>query len=163
MKVLFFYTSVALLATLSGCSGNALVQRLKESDATEANIVKLRFISSEGAFGSGTMVVVNDADTIKSIWSKIKGARPTEHWCASGFHRIEFFTSNDAEVPVAAVLLNESDAAYLKGDLWYHLDSKKPGYYGLWKCVGLNELVMEYLKGEYDRRQTSLEQTQSQT
>jgi hypothetical protein len=160
MKLQNLNVLALLLTIISGCTQNALVQRLKVHGVTENNTTRLRFISSEGAFGSDIKVTVSDGNTIEKVWSSIKCAKPTKLWYVSGDHRIEFFTPTDSEIPAATVLLNVSDGAHLEGDLWYHLDSNKNGYYGLWKCTGLNELVMFKLRNEYERRQAESKQYQ---
>ncbi len=152
MKLQYFIISTFSLMMLSGCSENILVQRLKEHGITENNTAKLRFISSPGAYGDDTKVVIEDTEVIKAVWARIHSSTPTNRWSLSGFHSIEFYTANETGTPAATLMLNVSNAAYLEGDLWYHLDSHKPGYYGLWKCPGLENLVIWHLKKEYEQR-----------
>ncbi len=154
MKIKFnlFLTFILILST--GCSNkNLLTKRFEGHNTTQNNTIKLKFISSEGDFGSNISVIVENPDVIKSVWKSIYSAKPTDVWFASGFHQIEFYTNNTQNTPSAILELNASDGAHLSDDLWYHLDSEKEGYYGLWKCSGLNELVRGYLKEEYQRRE----------
>lgn len=153
MKTKFYLILIYILILSAGCNDkNLLNKRLQDHDVTQNNTIKLKFISSEGDFGSNNSVIVENPDVIKSVWKSIYSAKPTDVWFASGFHQIEFYINNTQNNPSAVLRLNASDGAHLSGDLWYHLDSEKEGYYGLWKCSGLNELVRKYLKEEYERR-----------
>ncbi len=155
MKVTFYSILTSMLLVLTGCSTNLLVQRLEDYGVTPANTTKLKFIGSDGGVGPDIQVIVKDPEVIKSVWTRIYSATPTDFWGASGFRRVEFYTSKKTGKSAATLLLNGTDAAYLEGDLWYHLDSGREGYYGLWRCPGLEKLVMWHLKREYERRKSN--------
>lgn len=152
MRTTFHLILTCIFFLSAGCANNLLVRRLKDHSVTQKNITKLKFISSEGAFGGDVYVITEDPEVIKSVWTRIYSATPTKLWCACGFHTVEFYTKRGEEQPAAALMLNASDAAYVEGDLWYHMDSDREGYYGLWKCSGLNEMVMQHLQEEYEQR-----------
>lgn len=155
MRTTFYLILTCLFFLSAGCANNLLVKRLKDHGITPDNTAKLKFIGSEGAFGGDVYVITEDPEVIKSVWTRIYSATPTNFWAASGFQRVEFYTSREAEQSAATLMLNVTDAAYVEGDLWYHIDSDREGYYGLWRCPGLEKLVMWHLKREYERRKAS--------
>lgn len=152
MKVTLYLILTCIFFLSTGCTNNLLVQRLKDHGVTPENTVKLKFISTECAFGGDVNVMVEDPDVIESVWTRIYSATPTKLWFASGFQSIEFYTNKPVKIPTAILMLNASDAAYFYGDLWYHLDSEREGYYGLWRCPGLERLISWHLRKEYERR-----------
>jgi len=137
----------------SGCRSNLILERIKEHGVNRRNTKKLKFTSSEGAYGGNFFVVIEDPKVISYVWDSLESAKPTKLWYASGFHKIEFYADRKDQESAVTVRLNMSNAAHVEGDMWYHSDSKKEGYYGLWECKGLAELVMKYLKQEYERKQ----------
>lgn len=152
MKVTFYSILACVLLLLTGCATNSLVQRLKDHGVTPSNTAKLKFISSEGAFGGDVYVITEDPEVIKSVWTRIYSATPTNFWVASGSHGVEFYTSKQAKQPAATVMVNGTDAAHLEGDYWHHFNAHRKGYYGLWRCPGLEKLVYWHLRKEYERR-----------
>lgn len=152
MKVTFYSILIWMLLLTFGCSTNSLVKRLKDHGVTPSNTAKLKFISSEGAFGGDVYVITEDPEVIKSVWTRIYSATPTKLWFASGSHSVEFYTSREVERPRAILMLNATDAAYLEGDYWHHFNAHRKGYYGLWRCPGLEKLVYWHLRKEYERR-----------
>jgi hypothetical protein len=152
MRTTLFLILTCLFFLSAGCANNLLVKRLKDHGVIPDNTAKLKFIGSPGALGGGFYVITEDLDVIKSVWTHIYSATPTNLWAASGFHRVEFYTSREAEQSAATLMLNATDAAYVEGNLWYHMDSDRDGYYGLWRCPALEKLVMWHLRKEYERR-----------
>ncbi|MCK4293706.1 MAG: hypothetical protein KAY65_10955 [Planctomycetes bacterium] len=153
MKKAILYPILTCTLLLSaGCTNNSLVKRLKDHGVTPSNTTKLKFISSEGAFGGDVYVITEEPEVIKSVWTRIYSATLTNFWVASGDHRVEFYTSKQAKQPAATVMVNGTDAARLEGDYWHHFDEHRKGYYGLWRCPGLERLVTWHLRKEYERR-----------
>jgi hypothetical protein len=152
MRTIFQLILTCMFFLSAGCANNLLVKRLKDHSVTQKNTTKLKFISSESAYGGDVYFVTEDPEVIESVWTRIYSATPTNLWCACGEQSIEFYTSNTVKNPAAILILNTSDGAHLEGDLWYHLDSERKGYYGLWRCPGLDKLVSWHLRKEHERR-----------
>ncbi|MBL7153184.1 MAG: hypothetical protein ISS79_05670 [Phycisphaerae bacterium] len=155
MKVVSYPILACVILPLTGCSANSLADRLKDRGVTPGTTAKLKFVGTEADFGPDVHVTIEDPEVIESVWIRIHSATPTEHWAASGFRKIEFYTSKKAKWVDATLMLNVTDAAFLDTEFWHQFDSDRKGYYGLMRCPGLHKLVMRHLREEHERRKNS--------
>ena len=155
MKAAFYSILAFVILLVTGCASNSLAERLRDRGVTPGTTAKLKFIGTDSDFGTDVQVTIEDPEVIKSVWTRIHSATPTEHWAASGFRKIEFYTSKKAEWSAATLMLNVTDAAFLDTEFWHHFDSDREGYYGLMRCPGLHKLVMWHLREEHERRKNT--------
>ena len=103
---------------------------LRERGVSPGSITHFRFIGDEHSFTSGRVAIDNNAAW---IWDRmIETAQPYSFWEASGNRRVEVF-SQGGDQPVAALLVNATDATSVVGD-----DRR-------FMCHGLHELAMHLL------------------
>lgn len=156
---------LVILGSGGGCStqsnrqinDNRLVEGLYSKGSRPSTIEKLVFRGSEGGFGGDVNVAMTDPKVINGIWRCILNSENYGVYSACGYRKIEFYVSGDSDTSVATLILlcGTDDAAYLEGQEPFVWDATKGGRDGLYQCHGLNELVEPYLRDEYNRRQSS--------
>jgi len=143
---------------LSNSSVNALVKNLYARGAKPYSTAKLVFSGSEGDYGADTRVVITDRQVIDKVWRSILNSKPYARFSACGYQKIEFYSTRCSNTPLATLTVMcgdvyHGDAAYVEGTGPFPWDSSKEGRVGVYECEGLNELVLKYLKEEYERGQ----------
>jgi len=146
------------VSLISGCSTNQLVKELNSRGARPSTIRKLIFQGSEGDYGYNASVAVTDKDVIRKIWRSIKRARLYGRYSFCGVQKIKFYSRTDSTTPLAVLKLycgniERWDSTHLEGIEPGPFDNSRGGRPGFYQCEGLHEIVMEYLKEEYERRQ----------
>jgi len=149
---------LVFVSLISGCSTNELNKELNSRGAGPSTIRKLIFQGSEGDYGSNVSVAVTDKDVIRNIWRSIKRAKPYGRYSFCGAQKIKFYSRKESTTPLAVLNLycgdiESWDSTHLEGIEPGRFDNSRGGRAGLYQCEGLHELVMEYLKEEYERRQ----------
>jgi len=151
-----FVLLVSLLFVL-GCSTNGLIEDLYTRGAKPSSTDHLVFIGSEADFGWDTQVVITDRKVIDEVWHSILNSKPYARFSACGVRTIEFYSIQDSNTPLATLRvysggIDHGDPACVEGAGPFPWDSSKGDRVGLYECEGLEELVMKYLKEEYERR-----------
>jgi len=118
-----------------------LTARLARLGVTREKTRRMVLTDDEGGFGSKTRVEVAP-DIRKAVWKAIAAAKPFSRIAASGYRRVEFYTTVDAAKPSAVLLVNSTDACHLQGQ-------EVEDSFG---CTGLHELIMPLLREEYERQ-----------
>lgn len=141
----------------SSSSANGLIEDLYTRGAKPSSTDHLVFIGSEADFGWDTQVVITDRKVIDEVWHSILNSKPYARFSACGVRTIEFYSIQDSNTPLATLMvhcggIDSGDAVHIEGAGPFPWDSSKGGRVGLYKCEGLEELVMKYLKEEYERR-----------
>jgi len=147
----------ALLLVISGCSSKGLVDDLYARGAKPSATAKLVFRGSDADFGWDTEVVITDRNVIDEVWHSILNSRPYARFSACGWRTIEFYSTSDSSTPLATLRvycgdIDRGDAAHVEGTGPFPWDSSRGGRVGLYECKGLDELVLKYLREEYEER-----------
>ncbi|MBN2137118.1 MAG: hypothetical protein JW720_04880 [Sedimentisphaerales bacterium] len=145
-----------LLAT--GCSSNKLVRELRARGMKPSTIRKLVLQASEGDYGSDVSVAVTDREVIRRVWRSIERAEPYGRYSFCGVPKVKFYSQEYSDEPPAVLNLycgsiEHRSSIHLEGMEPGPLDNSRGGRAGLYQCQRLHELVMIYLKEEYERRQ----------
>ncbi len=156
---------VSLLFVL-GCSANGLIEDLYTRGATPSSTDELVFIGSEADVGPDIRVVITDSNVIDEVWHSILNSKPYARFSACGYRTIEFYSIQDSNTSLATLRvycggIDHGDAAHVEGAGPFPWDSSKGGRGGLYECEGLDELVMKYLREEYDERNKYLHEMPS--
>ncbi len=146
-----------LLLFVLGCSPNGLVEDLYTRGATPSSTDELVFIGSEADVGPDIRVVITDRNVIDEVWHSILNSRNYGRYSACGYRTIEFYSIQDSNTPLATLRvycggIEQDDPARVEGAGPFPWDSSKGGRDGLYKCKGLDELVLKYLREEYEER-----------
>jgi hypothetical protein len=154
-----------ILGSGGGCStqysrqinDNRLVEGLYSKGSRPSTTKQVIFRGNEGGFGGDVNVAMADPKVISGVWKCILNSENYGVYSACGYRKIEFYISVDSDIPVGTLILlcGTDDAAYLEGQEPFVWDATKGGRDGLYQCHGLNELVEPYLRDEYNRRQSS--------
>ncbi|MEM6503986.1 MAG: hypothetical protein AAF711_00820 [Planctomycetota bacterium] len=101
---------------------------------------KIVIAGSEADFGPISVNLIEQFE-IQPLWTSILASRPYHIWYASGYLRVMFYDHEDADSPIATLLVNASGAAHIA-------DSTEPRRYF---CPGLHELLIQHLEKEAAR------------
>lgn len=161
-----------LFSIISGCSAggfvedpytsdssvNGLVKNLYARGAKPSSTAKLVFSGSDGDYGADIRIIITDREVIDKVWHSISNSKPYARFSFCGYQKIEFYSAQDSNTPLATLTVkcggvDHGDAAYVEGTGPFTWDSSKGGRVGVYECEGLNELILKYLKEEYERRQ----------
>jgi hypothetical protein len=126
---------------LTGCASSPeLVQTLAERPITHMDTEKIVLTDSEGGCGASTSVTITELFIIQKIWDTIHQSRPYGVWCACGYRKLEFYRAGHPERPAVILLVNETDACHIEGT------SRR------FRCPGINAVLEDLLKHEYNKR-----------
>lgn len=111
------------------------------------------FEGSEANFGRIRVEV--DTDTISEVWSMLQFSESGGKHFACGWVTIEFFSSSDRMNPNASLRImcgGDDSGIYAMETKRVIYDEDKGCFVGLYKCAGLGEYVLEFLKEEFNRQ-----------
>jgi hypothetical protein len=137
-----FIRLIVLLLLLGGCANPSLVRDLKARNMTYLNTTKVVIRGSQADVGADVVVEVASQFVIQAIWDMIYLSRPYDRWAMSGYRILELYTHDDTTIPDVVLLVNETDKTQIEGN------DDAQGY----RCPGLDEYLMEFLRPEYKRR-----------
>ena len=141
----------------SSSSINGLVKNLHVRGVKPSSTAKLIFSGSEADVGPDIRVVITDRNVIDEVWHSILNSKPYARFSACGYRTIEFYSIQNSNTPLATLKvycggIEQGDAAHVEGAGPFPWDSSKGGRVGLYECKGLDELVLKYLREEYEER-----------
>ena len=147
---------LVLSCFIAGCSGNGLVKDLYSKGVKPSSTSRIVFIGSEADYGSNIQVTITDRHVIDAVWDSILNSKNYGKYSACGYRTVEFYCPDDSvnQKAVLKVMCGGMDSygspACLVGKEPSSFDRSKGGRDGLYQCKGLDELILKYLKAEYE-------------
>ena len=164
---ILFLIAVVLFLFVSDCFPNGLVEDLYTRGVKPSSTDKLVFIGSEADFGPDIRVAITDRKVIDAVWDSILNSKNYGRYSACGNRTIEFYSVHDGCLNPRATLkvmcggLEHGSPVHLDGKATFPWDASKGGRDGLYQCRGLDDLVLKYLKEEYEERSRYLREMPS--
>lgn len=129
---------------------NPLAQKFYDLGITQANLKKLGVQGMESNFGSKYKSTIDDPIILKKFWRNVYKGERTSRYMFSGWYTLSIYVKGHSS-PKATIRVNESDALIF-GELTEKNRDPVTQKWDLPMVEGINELVGNSIKAEYDRQ-----------